>query len=140
MDEVLNSFQVTAVPEQKQTDRESFGLFLKEARQAKQVSIDELSWATKIKTDYLYAMESGDLTVLPGELFTKGYIRSCAKYLCIDEEEAMSRYILCTGKKGNCSAEPPAKTAEVPTFLTMFFRLLDKIKRLLTGREDFQVY
>lgn len=138
MDEVLNSFQVTAVQENKMTDRESFGQFFKEARQSRQISIDELSWATKIKTDYIYAIEAGDLSLLPGEIFTKGYIRSCAKYLCINEEEAMSRYILCSGKK--CVPQVPEKIIEAPSFLTVLFRLLDKIKRLLTGREDFQVY
>lgn len=117
-----------------------FGAILRNERLARKVSMEEICWATKIKLDYLIALEEGNFSTLPAEIFIKGYIRSYAKYLEIDPEEAVAHYIQCTRQGCEKVAEILPQVREEPSFFIRFFQFLENVKRLLTGREDIQVY
>ena len=140
MDQVFNGFP--AVAEEPKPEMESFGQYLQEHRKESQVSIEELSWATKIKPEYVYAMERGDFSALPGAIFTKGYIRSYSDYLGMDAQEALTRFAQC--RKGECPGSPsPHETRVVKersSWVSVFLGWLEYLKRLITGRDDFQVY
>lgn len=71
---------------------ESFGEQLRLAREARGISLREISDQTRISTRYLEAIESGDLKRLPGGIFNRSFIKAYAKYVGFDEAEALEGY------------------------------------------------
>jgi cytoskeleton protein RodZ len=60
------------------------GQELRQARQAKALSIEQASRATRIRAHYLQAIEQGDLDTLPSMAQARGFLRLYARYLGID--------------------------------------------------------
>ncbi len=56
------------------------------------ISLDEIATATKIGTRSLKALEDENFTILPGGIFNKGFVRAYAKFLGLNEEEAVADY------------------------------------------------
>lgn len=71
---------------------ETPGKFLKETREEKGKSLEDLSKLLKIRYDYLKAIEDEDYQSLPGDVFIKGYIRIYAKELDVDSDYALGLY------------------------------------------------
>ena len=69
-----------------------FGDRLKRERELRDVSLEEITKATKIKIEYLQALETDDWDHLPGHGFNRGYIRTIARYLGMDEESLLAEY------------------------------------------------
>lgn len=139
MDEVFNALQASAAPSVEQKQVETFGQYLRRNRMARHVSIEELSWGTKIKPEYLLALESGDYSGLPGETFTKGYLKSYAQYVGMDPQEVVTRYVQC-GHEPCVMMMSESTVPEKFSVLSWLFVWLDRFKQLLTGRDDEQVY
>ena len=74
------------------TMKEDFGAYLKSERELRGVPLEEVSANTKIHIRFLQALENNQFDKLPGEVFTKGYIRSFAKVIGFDEHEMLSVY------------------------------------------------
>lgn len=70
----------------------SFGEKLREAREARGVSLDEIAKSTKIGTRSLKALEDENFEILPGGIFNKGFVRAYARFLGMNEEEAIAAY------------------------------------------------
>ena len=64
----------------------SFGESLKRERELREISLRQISEATKINLRYLEALEENRFDALPGGLFNKGFIRAYATYIGIDCE------------------------------------------------------
>ena len=60
------------------------------------VSLEEVSAATRISTRFLEAIESDRWETLPGGVFNRGFIRSVARYLGLDEDSMVAEYALET--------------------------------------------
>ena len=71
----------------------AFGERLRRERELRGISLDEISSATKIGTRLLRALEKGQLDLLPGGIFNKGYVRAYARHLGLDEEQAVADYL-----------------------------------------------
>lgn len=65
------------------------GQLLKEAREAKSISLQEVSIHLKINTKTLKALESGDKAQLPAKTFLRGFVQSYAQYLKLDLNQVM---------------------------------------------------
>ena len=70
----------------------NFGERLQREREMRGITLDEISEATKIGTRSLKALEEEDFKKLPGGIFNRGFVRSYARYLGIDEDEAVADY------------------------------------------------
>lgn len=70
-----------------------FGARLKEQRQKRGISLDEISKSTKIGTRFLEALEEDQFDRLPGGIFNKGFIRAYARAIGADEEQAVADYL-----------------------------------------------
>ena len=70
----------------------SLGQSLREAREERNISIEEIASATKIVHRYLEALENDRLDIMPGEFFIKGIIRTYARAIGLDAEEVLARY------------------------------------------------
>ena len=65
---------------------------LREAREHKGASLEEVEEATHIRQKFLQALEEGDFVALPAETYVKGFLRTYAMYLELDPEELMALY------------------------------------------------
>jgi len=63
---------------------ESVGKTLREARRQRGVKLAEVEAATKIRPRFLRAIEEEEWAALPGEAYTRGFIRTYAAYLGLD--------------------------------------------------------
>ena len=86
-----------------------FGEHLKRERELRGVSLDEIAAATRIKTNFLEALEDGRWSELPGGAFNRGFIRATARFLGLDEDAMLAEYALETG------GELDAKTSVRPS-------------------------
>jgi cytoskeleton protein RodZ len=75
----------------------SFGERLKREREMREVSLDELTKATRISQRFLEALENEDWKKLPGGVFGRGFVRTIAGYLGLDEETLLGEYDLARG-------------------------------------------
>jgi cytoskeletal protein RodZ len=68
------------------------GRKLREAREKKGMSLTEIQEFTKIRLRYLEAIESGELDVIPGEVYRKGFISNYANAVGLDSEAILKEY------------------------------------------------
>lgn len=73
-----------------------FGEHLKREREMRGVSLNEISAATRISTRFLEAIENDRWNELPGGAFNRGFIRSIARFLGLDEDSLVAEYALDT--------------------------------------------
>jgi cytoskeletal protein RodZ len=71
---------------------ESVGELFKQAREAQGMNLEEVASLTRIQQQFLQALEEEDFAKLPEHVFTKGFVRTYARSLGIDEDEALRRF------------------------------------------------
>jgi cytoskeleton protein RodZ len=74
--------------------RGTFGERLKRERELREVPMEEITVATRIGPRFLEALENEDWEKLPGGVFNRGFVRSIARYLGLDEEALLAEYDL----------------------------------------------
>jgi len=62
----------------------TIGQQLQNAREARKLSLEDVSKATHMRTHYLQALEEGDYQALPSETQARGFMRTYASYLGLD--------------------------------------------------------
>jgi cytoskeleton protein RodZ len=72
--------------------RGNFGERLKRERELREVSMEELTKATRISARFVQALENEDWAKLPGGVFGHGFVRTIARYLGLDEEALLGEY------------------------------------------------
>ena len=77
----------------------TFGDKLKRERELRGVTLEEIAGATKIGTRALKALEEEHFEQLPGGIFNKGFVRAYAKFLGLDEEQAVSDFVAAQGEQ-----------------------------------------
>jgi cytoskeletal protein RodZ len=75
------------------TEVASFGENLRRAREARNMTLQEIAASTKISTRALQALEDERFELLPGGIFNKGFVRSYARAVGLDEEKAVAEYL-----------------------------------------------
>ncbi len=70
----------------------TLGEKLRQAREARGISISEVAEQTRISSHYLSSIENDDYKTLPGGIFNKGFVKSYAKYVGLDENEVLQDY------------------------------------------------
>ena len=62
------------------------------ARERKGVDLYRAERDTKIRARYLAALERGEYKELPGDVYTKGFLRNYALYLALDPDEVVAQW------------------------------------------------
>ena len=65
---------------------------LRAERERRGEVLEQVSEATKIRKPYLEALESHDWKTLPADVFTRGFVRTYAQYLSLDQEHLLKVY------------------------------------------------
>jgi cytoskeleton protein RodZ len=71
----------------------SFGERLRREREMRGITVEEIAEATKIGSRSLRALEEEHFEQLPGGIFNRGFVRAYARYLGINEEQAVTDYL-----------------------------------------------
>lgn len=87
----------------------SFGERLKRTRENQKVTLDQVATATKISARMLKAMEEEKFDQLPGGIFNKGFVRTYARFLHIDEAQALRDYLQASGEGNQPAAAEDAE-------------------------------
>jgi cytoskeleton protein RodZ len=69
-----------------------FGMKLREARERRGVTLRQIANATKISVAALEALERGDVSRLPGGIFSRAFVRSYALEVGLDPDEAIREF------------------------------------------------
>jgi len=76
----------------------TFGERLRREREMRGVGLNEIAAATKIGTRSLKALEEEDFSKLPGGIFNKGFVRAYARFLGMNEDQAVADYVSAAGE------------------------------------------
>ena len=111
----------------------TLGEKLRQAREARDISISEVAEQTRISPLYIESIENDDYRPLPGGIFNKGFVKSYAKVVGVDENEALADYLkIITQQEGVQDDEPKTYRPEVltddrrssSTLLTIIFAIV----------------
>ena len=72
---------------------ETLGGFFQNARERQGLSLEQVASQTRIQQRHLQALEEEDYASLPAKVFTKGFVRSYARTLGLDEDEALQLFL-----------------------------------------------
>jgi cytoskeletal protein RodZ len=90
----------------------SFGELLKREREMREISLNELTVATRVSPRFLEALENEDWAKLPGGVFNRGFVRAIARYLGLSEERFLAEYDLA---RGPMNGALPAQANRIPS-------------------------
>lgn len=71
---------------------ETLGQYLRREREARSVSLEELSRGTRISRPYLEALERDSFLFFSKREYTLGFLRGYARHLGLDADEVLKRY------------------------------------------------
>jgi len=72
----------------------TFGEELRRERELRQISLREISEATKISRRYLEALERNEFDELPGGVFNRGFVRAYSQFIGVDVDSMVNAYLL----------------------------------------------
>ncbi|MEI0610821.1 helix-turn-helix domain-containing protein [Brachyspira pilosicoli] len=87
---------------------ETIGQILKNAREKKGLTIEELASSTYIVAKFIKALEDEQFDLLPGEIYVKGFIKNLSDKLSLDSDAMIERYNL--QRNGNKFEEDLSKS------------------------------
>ena len=68
------------------------GEILKDAREEKNISLDDIQAETKIQKRYLVAIEQDDFNALPGKFYARAFIKEYAQAVGLDPDEVLQGF------------------------------------------------
>lgn len=71
---------------------QTVGEVLRAEREKQGLSVKDIEKGTSIRALYIQAIEDGNYSVLPGEVYLKGFIRNYASFLGLDPQNMMELY------------------------------------------------
>ena len=88
MDKSHNDGKAEGIPEDT-----SLGSLLRRSREERHIDLDDAVSATRIRRNYLEALENEEWSKLPSQVFVKGFLRSYAEFLGLDKEMVRNCYL-----------------------------------------------
>lgn len=90
----------------------AFGDRLRREREMRGISLDEICESTKIARRHLEALERERFEQLPGGVFNKGFVRAYARFLGIDEDQAVADYSAAANEQPEPEGKFPLEVHE----------------------------
>ena len=83
----------------------TIGERLRLAREERGIPLREISDHTRISVRYLEAIEANEYKRLPGGIFNRSFVRAYARYVGLDEKEAIESYTRYMKEQGDSADE-----------------------------------
>jgi hypothetical protein len=100
----------------------TLGDMLREARESRGLSAEDVERATRIRARYVHALEGHQFHELPGDVYTRGFLRNYAIFLGLPVEEVLGAYDEATLpprgrglRLGGAAAGPPVPPLSAPS-------------------------
>lgn len=77
---------------------ESIGSYLRRERELRKIPLEEVAEQTRVKLEYLQAIESEHFEKLPGMTFARGYLKAYASCIGLLPEDVLLRFEDFLGK------------------------------------------
>lgn len=88
-------FEESSEMERKIRDCNDYsGIFLKEIREYKNVTIERMAEMTRVSKTHITALENEDVSKLPADVYVRGYVYQYAKVLKLDPDRVATSYLL----------------------------------------------
>ena len=71
---------------------ETVGQYLKREREARRMSIEEISRSTRVPMSSVERIEADQFDELPGEVFVRGFLKSYARSVGVPSDDVLARY------------------------------------------------
>lgn len=94
-------------------NNKSVGTILREAREAKNMTIEDVAMATSFRSDSLCKIEADDYSGFNGEIYIKGTIRGYGNFLGFDGVELVKKYKKQFGKANPISISSSTNTKQL---------------------------
>ncbi len=112
-------------------DSLSYGQYLQASRLEQQISLERVSEETRIGLEILKLIENEDHEKLPAKVFVKGFLRSYARAIGIDGQEAVRRYesrlnvvYTLNGPESETGAPQPGRLWKLLLVAVVYFALI----------------
>src|SRR5687767_1335438 len=92
----------------------SVGSYLRELRERRGVSLEEISRTTRVGRSYLEALEAGEFGKLPAPVFTRGFVVAYCQALGVSSDEALTRFLGHTASVPDTKVEPTPLRERTP--------------------------
>jgi cytoskeletal protein RodZ len=83
---------------------DEIGHILREARENKGLTLEDVQANTRINARYLAALESGQYGALPTPVHVRGFLRNYARFLGLDPQPLLDRYMAVQGRNGQVAS------------------------------------
>jgi cytoskeleton protein RodZ len=103
---------------------ESFGTRLKKERERRKITLEDISVSTKIGTRFLVALEEDQFDQLPGGIFNKGFVRSYARHLGLDEAQTIADF-----EAASAPVLPESPPLDAPVLEAMAVRVPESVRK-----------
>jgi cytoskeletal protein RodZ len=90
---------------------QTIGQKLKAAREEKKLTLEKVFQATRIRVQYLQALEEDDLTIMPSPVQGRGYLRNYTEYLGLDLEQLLEE-VRASGQNAGGIIGPEDSTSQ----------------------------
>ncbi len=107
-EERLQTRLAMTMAEDRQAD---FGSFLRQAREQRGLTLQELAVTTKISARLLEALERNDASKLPGGIFARAFVRAYAREVGLDPDAAVARFVSAFPAESGADDMPLASSA-----------------------------
>lgn len=109
-----NSQQPPWEPGAAENEAASFGRWLRQQRELREISLREISETSKISLRYLEAFEEDRFDLLPAPVFSNGFLRQYARYVGLDPDDVVNRFLVARrgGQEGPEEEVPLTKTRQ----------------------------
>ena len=99
-------------------EQKTIGSLLHDKRNEKGMTIEQISEITKIRAEYLIALENSLYKTFPSEVYLKGFLKNYAKFLGINPDHALALYrreniVRIPKKKNDLVEKIKEKTANI---------------------------
>lgn len=100
---------------------------LRQAREAKKLTVHQVAEVTKIRTDHIRALEEGNFDVFAAPVYIRGFVRSYATLLKMDVPQTMSALDAELGRTEKYREPPPLteQTRSPVDFVTLQLSKVD---------------
>ena len=93
---------------------ETIGQQLRAARERKKISLETAAQTTKIKGEYITALEADQFDRIEAPVYVRGFLRIYAEYLGIDSKPLVNQFISLKSAEAGAQAEPPKPITHRP--------------------------
>ena len=93
---------------------QTIGQKLKQTREAKRLTLEQVFEAIRIRIPYLQALESDDLSAMPSPVQARGYMRNYAEYLGLNFEQLLDEMRRANAKKPSDEIIGPIDLTDQP--------------------------